>query len=121
MSSKTYHIKLNGKVYEVEIEEVAKGQKIEQTSKVETKIEPKNEIQKPKVTEEESINAPMPGTITNILVTNGQSVKKGQVLAILEAMKMENEIFAPNDATVKSISTSKGASVSVGDVLITLG
>ena len=68
-----------------------------------------------------SINAPMPGTISDVKVNVGDSVKKGQVLLILEAMKMENEIFAPNDGTVKAVNISKGASVSVGDVLITLG
>ena len=118
MSSKTYHIKLNGKVYEVEIEEVAQGQKIEPTSKVETKSEPKPQVQNPKATGGESINAPMPGTITNILVSNGQSVKKGQVLAILEAMKMENEIVAPRDGQVTNIVVDKGQNVNPGEVLL---
>lgn len=120
MSCKTYHIKLNGKVYEVEIEEVKAGESIAPTA--ETIEKPKAEVKKSTTpSNSETITAPMPGTITNILVKENESVKKGQVLAILEAMKMENEIFAPNDGTVKSVNISKGASVNVGDVLVTLG
>lgn len=120
MSCKTYHIKLNGKVYEVEIEEVKAGESIAPTA--ETIEKPKTEVKKSTTpSNSETITAPMPGTITNILVKENESVKKGQVLAILEAMKMENEIFAPNDGTVKSVNISKGASVNVGDVLVTLG
>ena len=63
----------------------------------------------------------MPGTISDVRVNVGDTVKKGQVLLILEAMKMENEIFAPNDGTVKSVNISKGASVNVGDILVSLG
>jgi len=63
----------------------------------------------------------MPGTILDIKVTEGQAVKAGEILLILEAMKMENEIVAPADGTVKAIHTSKGTSVSSGDALITLG
>ena len=84
MNSKTYHIKLNGKVYEVEIEEVTPGQKVQPESKVETKQEAKPQVQKTQATGGEYINAPMPGTITNILVNNGQNVRKGDVLAILD-------------------------------------
>ncbi|WP_332843060.1 biotin/lipoyl-containing protein [Paraclostridium sp. AKS73] len=68
-----------------------------------------------------TISAPMPGTINDVRVKVGDSVKKGQVLLILEAMKMENEIMASSDGTVKSVDVSKGASVSAGDALITIG
>ena len=67
---------------------------------------------------DESITAPMPGTITNILVKENESVKRGQVLAILEAMKMENEIVAPCDGAIKSISIEKGQNVNLGDTLL---
>lgn len=67
------------------------------------------------------VNAPMPGTIVSVNVSNGQSVKKGDVLCILEAMKMENEIVAPNDGTVAAVLVDKGASVNSGDALIALG
>jgi len=62
----------------------------------------------------------MPGTILDIRVNQGDTVNKGQVLLILEAMKMENEIVAPNDGTVASINVSKGASVNGGEVLVSL-
>ena len=66
-----------------------------------------------------AVNAPMPGTIVDIKVSNGAAVKKGDLLLVMEAMKMENEIFSPADGTV-TVVTSKGASVNSGDVLITL-
>jgi len=68
----------------------------------------------------EPIKAPMPGTILDIKVNPGASVKEGDILIILEAMKMENEILAPRNGVVSQILTSKGASVSTGDVLLTL-
>ena len=60
----------------------------------------------------------MPGTITNILVNNGQNVRKGDVLAILEAMKMENEIVAPRDGVINNISVDKGQNVNHGEKLL---
>ena len=62
----------------------------------------------------------MPGTILKVNVANGQAVKKGDVLMVLEAMKMENEIMAPADATVASVNINAGASVEAGTVLCTL-
>lgn len=67
------------------------------------------------------VEAPMPGTILDIRVKIGDSVSTGDVLLILEAMKMENEITAPQSGTVKEIVVSKGASVNSGDVLVVLG
>lgn len=66
------------------------------------------------------ISSPMPGTIWEVVATVGQAVKEGDVLLILEAMKMENEIMAPYAGTVESISVAKGAAVNTGDVLVTL-
>lgn len=68
----------------------------------------------------EAVKAPMPGTILDIRVSPGSSVKAGDILIILEAMKMENEIMAPRDGVVSQIITSKGASVATGDVLLSL-
>lgn len=68
-----------------------------------------------------TITSPMPGTILDIKVAVGDSVESGQVLLILEAMKMENEIMAPQAGKIVSISASKGASVGAGDVLIAIG
>lgn len=63
------------------------------------------------------VAAPMPGNILNVNVTVGQAVKKGDVMFILEAMKMENEIVAPEDGTVKQILAQKGATVDTDEVL----
>lgn len=68
----------------------------------------------------EVINSPMPGTIVNIPVQPGQSVQSGDVLLILEAMKMENEIMAPHEAVVDSVLVSKGQSVESGTPLVAL-
>ena len=68
----------------------------------------------------EAVNAPMPGTILKVNVTQGQTVKAGTVLCVLEAMKMENEIMAPKDGTVSQVVVSKGASVNTGDALIVI-
>jgi biotin carboxyl carrier protein len=62
----------------------------------------------------------MPGTILKVNVSNGQAVKKGDVLMVLEAMKMENEILAPNDGTVSSVNVNQGATVESGSVLCSL-
>ena len=69
----------------------------------------------------EPVTSPMPGNILDIRVAQGDAVKSGQVLIILEAMKMENEIVAPRDGVVNQIVTSKGASVDTGATLIVLG
>ena len=68
----------------------------------------------------EAVNAPMPGTILKVNVQNGQAVKEGDVLCVLEAMKMENEIMAPKAGTVAQVVAAKGASVNTGDVLVVI-
>jgi len=69
----------------------------------------------------EIIAAPIPGTIIKIPVSVGQEVKRGAVLVILEAMKMENEILAPKDSTITGIKVTQGQTVNTGDALIALG
>jgi len=69
----------------------------------------------------EKVCAPMPGTILDVKVSNGAAVKKGDILFILEAMKMENEIMAPCDGTVASLSAAKGAAVESGALLCVIG
>ena len=67
-----------------------------------------------------SVKAPMPGNILDVKVAAGASVKAGDVLVILEAMKMENEIVAPQDGTVASVNVHKGDTVNSGDVLVSM-
>ena len=66
------------------------------------------------------VSSPMPGKILAVKANVGDSVKKGQVILILEAMKMENEVVAPEDGTIASIDVTVGASVESGDTLATL-
>ena len=68
-----------------------------------------------------TVASPMPGTILDVKVAAGQAVKEGDLLFILEAMKMENEIFAPCAGTISSVAVAKGAAVNPGDVLCVIG
>ena len=68
-----------------------------------------------------TVEAPMPGTILDVKVSNGQAVKQGDVLCVLEAMKMENDIQAPCDGTVVAVQATKGSSVETGAPLVTIG
>ena len=111
---KKYKVNVNGTVYEVEIEEMSAGQAASAASA------PVQQAAPVANGEGEAVTAPMPGTILSVNVSAGDSVKKGQVLMILEAMKMENEIMAANDGVVTSVSVTKGASVQSGDALCTI-
>jgi glutaconyl-CoA decarboxylase len=68
----------------------------------------------------EPVNSPMPGTILRVEVNQGDTIKAGQLLVVLEAMKMENEILAPKDGTVVQVVTSKGSTVETGSPLVVL-
>lgn len=109
---KKYAVNVNGIKYEVEIEEISASQVSAAPA-----VAPAPAAAPAGGT---VINAPMPGTILAVNVTNGASVKKGDVLMILEAMKMENEIMAPCDGTVNAVSVTKGAAVETGALLCSI-
>ncbi|HZJ57896.1 MAG TPA: biotin/lipoyl-containing protein [Clostridia bacterium] len=127
-------INVNGKSYEVEVEEVGQGttkpmpvSAAPVSNPIATPAPAPKRTETPKPASggavpqgANTIKAPMPGTILDIKVQTGDRVSKGQVLAILEAMKMENEIMSPGDGEIVSVQVAKGASVNAGDVLIAI-
>ncbi|ERM93349.1 DUF2118 domain-containing protein [Caldanaerobacter subterraneus] len=118
-----FKVTVNGKTYEVEVEEIKAEEEKELSKKeeiVEVKEVPKQEEKVSTGKGSKVVSAPMPGTILDVKVREGDRVKRGDVLLILEAMKMENEIMAPEDGIVASVNVSKGASVNTGDVLVTM-
>ena len=126
-----FKISVNGKDYDVEVVEVLENKpeikKAEQEAikKVEAPIvEQKVKDSVPSLNSQTEgatkITAPMPGTILKINFEKGQSVKKGQVVLILEAMKMENEITAPVDGVIASLDVLVGSRVNSGEVMVTL-
>ncbi|MEG0775570.1 biotin/lipoyl-containing protein [Clostridium sp.] len=137
---KRYNVTVNGSVYQVEVEEV-KGEFTQPVAPV-VNVAPQpaapkaptaQQVEAPKTQEPvkpaaaktsnaagEKIQCPMPGTIVKVNVTEGSTIKKGDVLVVLEAMKMENEIMSPVDGTVAQLSVSKGAAVNTGDLLLVI-
>ena len=108
-------VKVNGKVYEVELEAVTENQATIQSEKNTDNIQPSASAEGTQVV------SPMQGTILRIDVAVGDHVKKGQILMILEAMKLENEILAAQDGVVKEIKVTKGQTVNSKQVLLILG
>ncbi len=116
-----YNVNVNGTAYEVTVEEIQGGAAAPVSAPAPAAAPAPAPAPAPAAAGAgEPVNAPMPGTILDVKVSAGQAVKSGDVLMILEAMKMENEIMAPKDGTVTSVSASKGASVQSGDVLCTI-
>ncbi|MCM1314745.1 MAG: biotin/lipoyl-binding protein [Prevotella sp.] len=126
-----YRITLNGKTYEVEVEhgkailldeyEALASAPAVAPAPVESAPTPVPSAPAPvSLADGETISAPMPGNIIRVDVKEGDKVKSGQVLVILEAMKMENEIVATKDGTIAQVVTSKGAVVETGSPLIVI-
>lgn len=130
---KKFRINVNGKSYEVEVEEISGGTDsavapVSSPAPVAPKaaapaaaapatVQPTA----PVAAGTEAITAPMPGKVMSFKVSVGQQVKEGDIILILEAMKMENEIFCGAAGTVKEIRVSEGAAVNPGDVLVVIG
>ncbi len=114
--SKRYQVTVNGTVYEVEVEELGEGSAPAPAAAAPAAPKPAA----PKPGAGTPVSAPMQGTILKVAVTAGAAVKKGDLICLLEAMKMENEIFAPCDGTVTSVTVSAGQSVATGAVLATI-
>ena len=123
---KNYTITVNGNVYDVTVEENGAGAPAAAPVAAPRAAAPAAPAAAPAPAPAaapaggETVAAPMPGTILDIRCTAGQAVKGGDVLFILEAMKMENEICAPHDGTVGSVCVQKGASVQTGAALCTM-
>ncbi len=119
---KNLRVTVNGTAYDVQVEEIGAGS----APAAAPAAAPKAASPAPKAAPASSgagavkVSAPMPGTVVNVTVSVGQTVKKGDTVVVLEAMKMENEIAAPQDGTVASIDCAKGESVETGKVLISL-
>ena len=126
---KRYLITVKGISYEVEVEELKgkreadSAERAVQPEPVGTKtVEEKKAAPAPAtapVDSSKSVTCPMPGTILKIMVKPGDVVKRGDVIVILEAMKMENELFASADEVVDSVKVTEGSTVNTGDVLVT--
>ena len=122
---KKYVITVNGAKYEVVVEEADINAKF---TKAETpKAAPAAPAAAPKAAAPKAasagataVNAPLPGNILKVKASQGSAVKKGDLLCVLEAMKMENEILAPADGTVTAVYAKEGTSVNTGDVLFEL-
>ena len=106
---KRFNITVNGKAYDVQVEEVGGAAAPAAPAAAAAPAEGA-----------ETINAPMPGNVLNVMVKAGDKVAKGDVLLILEAMKMENEIMAPHDGTILGVHVTKGESVDSGKLLVSM-
>ena len=127
---KKYSVNVNGTDYEITLEEVTGAEASKPSAPVAQPAPaaapaPAEAPAAPAATAApaggEQILSPMPGNILNVNVKVGDAVKKGQVLLILEAMKMENEIMAPKDGTITSVNVQNGSTVESGALLVTIG
>ena len=117
------HVEVNGTPYKVEMEKAPKAVMKPVVRPASTSPAPApTTVVKPAATStgKSGVKSPLPGVILDIKVNVGDTVKKGQTIIILEAMKMENEIMAPGAGTVDTVQVTKGASVNAGDILLSL-
>ena len=112
------NIEVNGTKYEVEIEKKVKQSKTPKLIRPVVSGSPKPVIDKKEKGSSSPVKAPLPGNILSIAVKPGDIIKKGQLLLIMEAMKMENEVLAEKEGVVESIRIEPGQAVLQGDVLL---
>lgn len=117
---KTYKVKVNDKVYEVQVESVTETQG-NIAAPVQQAAPAPQAAPSAAPAGGQAVNAPMAGTINAVNVAVGQAVKKGDVLCVLEAMKLENDIVCPCDGTITSVLVSKGQAVTSGQKIVTIG
>lgn len=118
---KRFNITVNGKAYDVAVEELDSSAASAPAASPVASAPAAPAAPAQAAGSGEKVNAPMPGTILDVKVNNGDSVKKGQVIMILEAMKMENDVVAPCDGTITSVLVKKSDTVNSGDTLATIG
>lgn len=127
---KKFNVTVNGNSYEVEVEEIKDGSAV--APRAAAPVAPRPAAAAPAAPKAApkaapvaagagSVTAPMPGTIIDIAVKEGDTIKAGQLCVVLEAMKMENELPAPCDGVVRSVNVTKGASVNTDEVLVVIG
>ena len=117
---KKYRVNVNGTDYEITLEEITGAEASKPAAVPAPTAAPASAAPVVPTAGSEKIVSPMPGNILNVNVKVGDSVKKGQVLLILEAMKMENEIMAPKDGTVTAVNVQKSSTVESGALLVTI-
>lgn len=119
---KKYNITVNGTTYEVVVEEAGEvaAAPVYSAPVIAAPVASPAPKAAPTAAGANNVTAPMPGTILDVKVSAGQSVKKGDIICVLEAMKMENDIPAPCDGVIASINVQKGATVAAGDVIASL-
>ncbi len=115
-----FNITVNGKTYEVDVEEVGGVMASAPVQAVPKAAPAPAAAPAAPVAGATQIKAPMPGTIVSVKVNVGDTVKNGDLIAVLEAMKMENEIFSSADGKVSGVSVSAGDAVNTGDVIVSI-
>ena len=116
---KKYRVNVNGTVYEVDVEDISGAAPVAAPAAAPAAAPVAAPVSAPAGGEQ--VTSPMPGNILAVNVAAGDTVRKGQVLMILEAMKMENEIMCPCDGKIVSVSVTKGAAVESGTLLCVIG